>query len=191
MGDLVKKAKSLHKSKFWSEMFLVGPETIDLLFEYGKKQHEQEMAGQTGGGLGPSSRFTAAGSSTRNTLARHRDPFMPAHDMPELDAKMRTWEVIGGRSVTVNKYKQLLWLKSIKDAYIKHNIPLPNGLELRMVVNKIKQIRDKYAQKFRELNFAAYNLHDFVRRAPSVPPPPPDTKWEWDPTPLPPILRIP
>ena len=173
MGDVIKDTKSLQKSKFWREMFLVGPETVDMMFAYSKRQHEQEAKDriqQSGGGLGPESRFEKAGLSTRNSASRYHDPFMPSHDMPELNEKMKTWEVIGGNSEAINKYKQLLWLKSIKDDHIKHNMPLPNGLKLRMVLHKILEIRRKYAGKFKDLNFGAYNLHEYVRRAPGQPP---------------------
>lgn len=172
MGDLIKKAKSLQKNKFWREMFLVGPEAVDMMFNYSKRQHEQELKerNQHGAGLGPESNYEMAGRSTRNSLSRYQDPFMPTHEMPELNEKMKTWEIIGGHSEAINKYKQLLWLKSIKDAHIKHNISLPNGLKLRMVLHKINQIRNKYRQKFRDLNFGAYNLHEYVRIAPGRPP---------------------
>lgn len=111
-----------------------------------------------------------AGELNINSPTNKVDIFTPTHDMPELDAQLAKWRVIGGKQIILNKYKQLLWLLSIKDAWIKNKVPFPNGLSLNMVVRKIAEIRGAYKKDFELLNFASYDLQKQVHLAEGVPP---------------------
>lgn len=165
MVDLIRDSSTLIVDKFWKEMFLVGPDEIRKILAY-----RGDSTPQTGGGARNNSTNYVTAGSARIMGKPAVDIFMPTHDMPELDAQLERWRVIGGKQTTLDKYKQLLWLLAIKDAYTKHNVPLPKGLKLSMINRKIQEIRDAYSKAFEMLSFASYDLKKKVRIIPGVPP---------------------
>ena len=167
MSYIIKEARNLLQDKFWSEMFLVTSSEVEKILAY---RGDLVQKGEGKGTSSNPSPYVTAGTSKINSPTNKADIFTPTHDMPELDAKMSIWHSIGGKEETLNKYKQLLWLLTLKNAWIKHKVPFPNGLTLTMVAKKIAEIRRLYAKDFEKLNFASYDLQKQVRIAQDVPP---------------------
>lgn len=159
MSDIIKQASTLINTPFWKEMFILDTEDIDKILGYrGDKT-------QSGGGFVPAGRGTLRGNNSNKA-----DVFTPKHPMPELDAHLAKWETLGTKTLALHEFKKLLWLLSLKKAYLENNTPFPEGLDLPMVVTKIKELRETYKDQFEQLNFAVHELQKQVRLGPGMAP---------------------